>query len=259
MELLDNKHIPKEVFHWGYEYLDTTQEEQEKYWRVCDVVDSEFVYKSEKIYNSKTIADSKEVTNSTKISNGRTIEDSESVSDSSFVHRSQNIYGSKKVVDCADVCNSNDVFGSRNILNSNIIQNSRHIVRSANIDSCSVLYNCHSTIQSLFSSYLNDSAQCIFCSGLDHGYRMLFNKPIEVGLLDRIGEEFFDKVLNEEFKLMSFNESSTFLSLTNPPSEDIRTYFEKVTPEFWEWVKQLPNFDPFVMYNITFMPMWLDM
>ena len=84
---------------------------------------------------------------------------------------------------------------------------------------------------------------------------MLFNKPISLYNFNEIYENFLYMIQNEDINLiLDDNNSSYFNGLANTQIEAIFN----VSDSFINWIKTLPNYDNFIMYQITLNPIWLN-
>lgn len=109
MEILDNKKIPKSIFHWGKENLNVSEEEIQKYLQVCKIINSTNVSFSEEVFDSNDV------------------ERSSNIVESNSVLKSQNIYNSSAVVNSDSVTKSSGVSQSKQVtFSKNIIHQSYH-------------------------------------------------------------------------------------------------------------------------------------
>lgn len=249
---IEKVHLPEHFLHWGYEHLDPSKEEEAAYWKKVKVTDSLGVYQSYHVENSSVVSksrvvwdsnivyDSKEVRASAVILNSQFIEESLSVANSSFIERgtyildSTNITDSKEVVESTYVGNSQGVFKSTNILNGTAIWH------SDNLTDCG------------FCSHCKDLTRSLFCSQMEGGDLLLFNKPIDEARYKMIARQ-FDKfgvflTLMEEWQNGNYIPKAYY---------DYRKHFQAIKEAFWQWVRTLPNFDPEIMYSLTFDPQFL--
>lgn len=258
MKLLDNKHIPIEILHWGYQHLDVNAEEIEKYYQRCGITESKEVLVSERIHNSCFINQSKDVTDSKFINDSVDITDCVQVSYSSFIKRSRHIYNCETVEDTHGATESKEIYKCGNVIDSSNIRDSWGVANCRNLTNSQFIYRSTLSEDCHFSSFLTGCYKCIFCSGLNGKQFYLFNKPIS--------QKEWEKIFNNEFSVR-INEEAFFLLKDNSKlnsyyvakkETSFRNYFSLISENFNKWVKSLPNFDPFVMYQITFDEKWLE-
>ena len=248
-EIIQNRDIPKEFLHWGFSHLDATDEEIKLYEKVLDITNTTGYFESEKvsdsqqvrfsseIENSKDIYRSKKVKNSYSIYSSNNIEDSSNVNTSAFCSNSKVILNSTNITDSNMIINSNCIIRSNSIIKSEFITESACIIDSSNTESCNFLMDC---------SNMRDS---IFCLGLDGKEYYLFNKPISKIMYENISFQ-FSKYITLPLKMISTSNENLVSAQVNNFSK----FFENLSDDFWQWVKTLPNYDPEILYSMTFNP-----
>lgn len=246
-EIIQNRNIPKEFLHWGFSHLDATDEEIQLYEKVLDITNTTGYFESEKvsdsqqvrfsseIENSKDIYRSKKVKNSCSIYSSNNIEDSSNINTSAFCSNSDIILNSTNITDSTMVINSNCIIRSNSVIKSNFITESTCIINSSNTEDCNFLMDC---------SNMRDS---IFCLGLDGKEYYLFNKPVSKIIYENISIQ-FRKYITLPLKMLFITSENLITSQINKFSE----FFENLPDDFWQWVKTLPNYDPEILYSMTF-------
>ena len=246
-EIIQNRDIPKEFLHWGFSHLDATDEEIKLYEKVLDITNTTGYFESEKvsdsqqvrfsseIENSKDIYRSKKVKNSYSIYSSNNIEDSSNIKKSSFCINSEIILNSTNITDSTMVVNSNCIIRSNSIIKSNFITESTCIINSSNTEYCNFLMDC---------SNMRDS---IFCLGLDGKEYYLFNKPVSKIMYENVNFQ-FSKYITLPLRMISINNENLVSTQVNNFSK----FFEDLPSDFWQWVKTLPNYDPEILYSMTF-------
>ena len=256
MELLDNKRIPMEVFHWGKKMLPTTLEEIEKYWEVCRVTDSDFIYSSTDIARSTWVEESRNITSSHGITH------SNKVTNSSLIIGSDRVTDSRRVSGSKDVTCSKNVYGSEKILNSDQISVSREIENSNGVASSVQVrdsFNVYNSQQINNSAFISNSQfldNCCFCCDASYGKNLLFNQPADEALI----REIYDKISMDyhgEIMQPVFIDGEHFVTRVTH-NINFGTFYSEISKEFWNWVKTLPNYDPMLMYRMTYLPIWLE-
>ena len=250
LELLANKDVPKEILFWGEENLSVSKEELEKFNEVCGIKNSTRVFRS---YN---IEDSDLISNSSNISASKVIKFCK------FINNSNVCFSSNDVEKGSFIFNSSEIGNSEYCLNASNIEDSVDISASSNITNCSHIYNSHymghaimvygSTLSEscYFSSSLKNCKKCLFSIDQESKEHLLFDQPISEMVYQQVLRALLIKLKHETIKLYT-EKKDDFLGTLIEPKIDFSTFFNELSPEFWEWVKTLPNFDNFIMYQIA--------
>ena len=246
-EIIQNKNLSKDFLHWGFLHLDATDEEKKIYEKVLDITNTTGYFRSEKvsdsqqirfsseIKNSKDVYHSKKIKNSYSVYSSNNVEDSSNVHDSSFCTNSKIILNSTNVTDSTMIVNSNCIIRSNSIIKSSFITESTCIMNSSNIESCNFLRDCRNMKNS------------IFCTGLEGEEYYLFNKPISKIMYENINFQ-FSKYITLPLRIVSTNNEN----LVSTQINNFSKFYENLQDDFWQWVKTLPNYNPEVLYSITF-------
>lgn len=259
IDIISHKYATPEILHWGFHNFTTTPEEQEAYWvrlnvnvpNRCtiyesdNITDSCYVSRSSNITNSNFVFSSAEVSNSNDIMGSQTVEDSNQVFISEFVYGSNKVYYGKNITESTNIVNSDYVVRSRSVMNSAVVTDSCFVSaldsgRTKNIKNSAFIYECI------------NMKRCMFCSGIDNGENLLFNKPIDADELDLImkqlksvlGDYSADYVRDGEW-------SGKEIPLKTPQIEhNLISQYSKLSEKFWRWVATLPNYDSQILYTI---------
>lgn len=257
-EVINNPKANREFLHWGFSHLTTSEEEKLAYYNrlkivncnpdtiykshninnsdyvidSCHIIDSNYIFSSSKIDGSSNVIGSKVVTNSNKIYN------------SSFVTDSERVLGSVNVTDSTNIVNSDYVVGSVNVFNGNMITDSYFVSGIAP-------GRCMDVTDSAFVFECKNVKNCLFCANISDKEYYLFNKPI--------AEKHYKIIMKQFLNLIDGNEAALVLEwpanqipLDIPRiNRNIATQYSTLSNYFWEWVKSLPNYDPWVLYTIT--------
>ena len=257
MELLDNKHINAEILHWGFENLNVDAAEVDKYYQRLGIVDSTEVVRSERISGSHFVWASKDITSSkfcqncNSVNHSTQITDSSNISESDGIYRCDDVKFSKCIIDSKCVDKSYVISDSTEVRGSYGVANSRNMIDSTFTYRSSLCEDVH------YSSFMTNCHRCLFCTGLKDAHYHIFNEQVSPELFDQIYEAFAQKTEDESIYLMADNiESKTYY--VSKKIMDFRQYFSLITTHFDEWVKGVPGFDPFIMYQITFNKKWLE-
>ena len=252
IDLLDNRHIPDEILHWGAEYLPVSAEELKKYYERVNVVDSTNCSMSSKITKSNNIFKSINISNSNFIKLSQNVIDSENISSSQSIKTSKYVNNSISVEYSELIVNSKNITKSVNIANSSDLDYCFNISNGKNLLNCDTMYNSSLCEYSGFSSFLIGCHKVLFCSQLNQSSFMLFNKPISEALFYEIWEQY--KTITKNVEIIEDN-SNIFYG--GAPIVRFDTMFKKLGEDFKNWVKTLPNYDNFVIYQITLCEEWL--
>ena len=252
LKLLDNKHIPVEVLHWGAEYLPISKEEEEKYYKRVGVVNSTHCFMSSKIENSNYIYKSVDVNDSKLVKLSQNIVDSKKITSSQAVRVSERVNNSISIDHSNLIVNSKNISKSSNIANSSDLNYCFNIFNGKNLSNCDTMYNSSLCEDSGFSSFLIGCYKVLFCSQLNQSSFMLFNKPISKTIFDEVWAQY--KLMEKEIEVI---EEGKEIFYNGTAITRFDTMFKKLGEDFKNWVKTLPNYDNFVMYQITLCEEWL--
>lgn len=253
LHIIEKGHIPAHFLHWGYQYLDPNEEEKSAYWAKVRVTNSMGVHQSTDIADSSLIADSsfiercEAIYRSTQISDSSYVVGSDYVYNSnyigmsSFVESSERVMNSKNITDGRHVYASNYAVRAVSIFESNNIMDSHIIWKSENLTDCGFCFGCHNVKHALF------------CEGQADAEYLLFNKPIDQMRFEATHRQFARFLppvhFTDEWKVWNGDLPRVH--------HDYRKHVVEVPGSFWQWVKTLPNYDPKVMYSLTFDPQFL--
>lgn len=253
LHMIEHGHMPYHALHWGYKWLDPNEEEIAAYWQRVAVVDSEGINESDHVTNSKIVSHSSTITDSEEIYRSKNVNASNYITYSEDVENSQDVGNSSFIWDSRQVLNSSNITNSEEVFESTYIVNSDGVFRSSNIVEGMGIWNSHNLTDCGYCADCKDLKNSLFCQGAEDGEYMLFNKPI-------------DKVRFETI-YKQFKKFSPHAQLTEPwkriqgqtprVNYNYKKHHAGISIGFWRWVRTLPNFDPMVMYSITFDPQFL--
>lgn len=252
-DLTKDRHIPKEMLHWGRQNLNYSSEEFEAYCAACDIIntenhwsslkvhDSNFVVKGENVERSERIFHAKEVTESYDIVYSETITNSTQIFTSSMVSFSSLVAHSVNITESKNVCFSTMVSRSTNIFNSKYVFSSSEIIKSENVTDSYFCNNC------------KNIKNCMFCDGISDVEYYLFNKPTTKEHF----ELFVQQYKNYMQGLLNFSSNwpeNLIKAYTPSITQKIYEWYKVIPEKFWKWSRTLPNFDSMIIYNITMLP-----
>ena len=251
IDIINMPHIPHSFLHWGMNSLTTSFEEKAAYYarlnikdseRVLDseeVVGSTDVFKSREIYDSNNVVKSEQVTYSNCVNEGININNSSRVDDSSCVMGSDLVIQSTNVKDSAYILSSNYIIGSRNVCDSTAITKSSIVLYSEKITNSSFISHC-SNLQN-----------CLFCNDLHDQQYCIFNKPVEKDIFDFVVEQYksFD-IPDMQLGTLPISVIWDSVSIYHSP----RAYLQVINSDdkLYNWIKHLPNYNPDILYDITY-------
>ena len=261
MDVINHRFVDPEILHWGFTNLTTTAAEKEAYYAKLkiDCVDCSTIYHCNDITNSKWVTRSSNVSLSEyifgsqdvdacdNVLSSNNVQDSHQVFNSEFVYNSQAILGSKNINDSSNIVNSDYVVRSHSVYNSANVTGSafvtgfafgrsKHIKNSRFVEECSNIKNC------------------LFCRGISDAEYMMFNKPVDPEDYDMIIKQ-LDRLLKDwEMELVKDRvwPSQTIPLDTPVIQRNVIKQYSGLPESFWRWVKTLPNYDPMVLYSITY-------
>jgi hypothetical protein len=261
IEVIKHKTVTPEFLHWGFSHLTTSATEKEAYWERlnvhCDnmysiymsnnVADSKWVSRSTQVANSSYVFSSSEVTESNNVLSSNVVQNSSKVYESDFV------FSSKKILHCQNVTDSHDVVYSDYVVNSHSVRNSAAVTNSAYVDGwlpgqTKQIKNCRFIMDCV------NLKNCLFCHKVQNGEYLLFNKPIDAEDYENILQQLDRMVNNFESELVKESEwPSNIIPIDTPRIQhNILEQYSGLPTSFWRWVKTLPNYDPAVLYAITY-------
>lgn len=252
LDLLKNKHVPPEILHWGAQFLPVSPEERKKYEEYVEINTSANCERSEKVFDSANVYYSHNVKNSNfikfcrDIRNCDDITSTENADSSAFIRNSDFIQSSQKII------NGKNIFDCVNVINSSGINRSTNISNCRDISSCDKLWSSTGCKYSGFSSFLTDCEKVLFCTGLKYQACQLFNKPVEESVFQNVWDDYLARTSMAPIIIEKDN-SFYYEDEVNPRAEAI---FE-ITDSFRDWIKTLPNYNNFIMYQITYDKKWL--
>lgn len=255
-EIIAHKKVPMDFLYWGYSNSTLTDEEKQLFrerLNICcanpqTVLNSKNILDSEDVHYSRNIENSKYIFSSKFIKNSNMIHSSKKVEDSNYIFDSKDVVSSSKIYSSNHITNSNNVIISSNISDSNGIAYGNNISNSFCIIGAEdkILNNISS---SCFIFNSNNIKKCLFCSNIESGELLLFNKPISEYDFNMYYNEFLKQLRNWNPNFISnWGENNTNLVF---PSINLRQNFLKYIPkDFIIWIKSLPQYDEKLFHEL---------
>ena len=256
-EILQNPDVPVNFLHWGWQHLPYTEQDYELYLAICNIINSSQVYESDNVQNSDIVLHSSKIYDSSYIYDSLDVQNCYCVKNSSHVIKSKYIFKARNIKNSQNILDSTTIDFTSNSVSSKYITQSTNIFKSRLINNSSEIEYSHNIANSRFISHCANSENLYFCEGLENSQNMIFNKPLSLTYLDMIRQEYI-LLINTELKLFIKNEVDNFdlpKMILNP-----KTHYEDLftNKEIINWIRQLPNYDPAIMYKITYLPVFLD-
>lgn len=217
---------------------------------------SSIVQDSENVFNSKYVASSKDVRNSERVYSSTSVEDSR------YINVSLNVFGS------FEVNNSSKIKYSWNVSNSDEISNCYGVYSCEEVEYSFGIFNIYTGKEIYFSIDLENCSYCLFCSELKNKKFCLFNQEIDSRdwfvikelLLNEWSEE--DKNL---YKIISFEDddkewcgfkTSNYSATLSYIAQ--RNFFQGISSKFLKYIRSMPYYNDWLLYQITMNPKILE-
>ena len=243
--------------------------EVEKFEEVFEIVNSSIILRSFYIDSSSRVRDSENISNSKYVAFSKDVKNSEKVYSSNNVENSQYINVSLNIVDSSEIHGSSKVRYSQNIFNSDEITNCYGAYFCKDVEDSLGIFNISTGKEIYFSTDLEDCSYCLFCSGLKNKKFCLFNQEISSKdwfvikelLLNEWSEE--DKSL---YKIISFeDDNNEWCGFRYFPETDTnfsyvaqRDFFQSLSSKFLKYIRSMPYYNEWFLYQITMNPKILE-
>lgn len=264
----EEKVLFSELFSDWRTYVGMEPLEMEKFEEVFEITNSQVILSSFYIDSSSRVRDSENVFNSKYVAFGKDVRNSERVYASANVENSQYISVSFNVLDSAEVKDSSKIQYSQNVFNSNEISNCYGVYSCKEIEDSLGIFNVSTGKEIYFSTDLEDCSYCLFCSGLKNKKFFLFNQEIDSKDWFVIKELLLTEWSKEDknfYKIISFEDDdkewcgfkisnySTSLSYVAQ-----RDFFQGLSPKFLKYIRSMPYYNEWLLYQITMNPRILE-
>lgn len=253
IDVIKDKRIPKEMLHWGREYLTHSEEDLQAYAQVCNIINTEGFWYSQDVSDSRYIIKSKKVNNSVGVFGSTEVTNSHDVVDSEDILDSKQIFGSSMTDESEKIFKSSNITRGINICNSTMVADSKNIIDSSNVFDSSEIIRCVNTSNSYFCQDCKNIKHCMFCEGLDGAEYYLFNEPIEQKYFELFEKQYL-KYLTEKLDFIREWPEEILAAVSVVPTRKFDDWYYPISSRFWKWVRTLPNFDSMLIYNITMLP-----
>lgn len=263
------KALFSKLFSDWHTYVGMEPLEVEKFEEVFEIVNSSIILRSFYIDSSSRIQDSENVSNSKYIAFSKDIKNSERVYASSNVENSQYISNSFNVLDSAEVKDSSKIRYSQDVFNSGEISNCYGVYSCKKVEDSLGIFNVSTGKEIYFSTDLENCSYCLFCSGLKDKQFCLFNQEISSKDWFVIKELLLNEWSEEDknfYKVISFEDDDKEWCGFRTSSNDSvsfsyvaqRNFFQGVSSKFLKYIRSMPYYNEWLLYQITMNPKILE-
>ena len=265
----EEKVLFSELFSDWRTYVGMAPIEVEKFEEVFEITDSHIILSSFCIDSSSRVRDSENVFNSKYVAFGKDVRNSERVYASSNVENSQYISVSFNVLDSAEVKDSSKIQYSQNVFNSDEISNCYGVYSCEEVGDGLGIFNVSTGKEIYFSTDLEDCSYCLFCSGLKNKKFCLFNQEIDSRDWFVIKELLLNEWSKENknfYKVISFEDDNKEWCGFRTSSNDSvsfsyvaqRNFFQGISSKFLKYIRSMPYYNEWLLYQITLNPKILE-
>ena len=264
----EEKVLFSELFSDWRTYVGMEPLEVEKFEEVFEITDSHIILSSFCIDSSSRVRDSENVSNSKYIAFSKDIKNSERVYASSNVENSQYISASFNVLGSVEVKDSSKIRHSRNVFNSSEVLVCYGVYSCEEVEDSLGIFNISTGKEIYFSTDLEDCSYCLFCSGLKNKKFCLFNQEIDSKDWFIIKELLLNKWSKENknlYKVISFEDddkewygfkiSNYSANLSYVAQRD---FFQGLSSKFLKYIRSIPYYNEWLLYQITLNPKILE-
>lgn len=264
----EEKVLFSELFSDWRTYVGMIPLEVEKFEEVFEITDSHIILSSFCIDSSSRVRDSENVYNSKYIAFSKDIKNSERIYASSNVENSQYISASFNVLDSAEVKDSSKIWYSQNVFNSGEVLDCYGVYSCKEVEGSLGIFNVSTGQEIYFSTDLEDCSYCLFCSGLKNKKFYLFNQEIDSKdwfvikelLLTEWSKEdknFYKTISFEDddkewygFKISNYSANLSYVAQ--------RDFFQGLSSKFLKYIRSMPYYNEWLLYQITLNPKILE-
>lgn len=249
-------------------YVGMESLEVEKFEEVFEIVNSSIILRSFYTDSSSRVQDSENVSRSKYVAFSKDVKNSERIYSSVNVENSQYINASFNVLGSAEVDGSSKIQYSQNVFNSGEISNCYGVYSCEKVEDSLGIFNVSVGKEIYFSTNLKDCSYCLFCSGLKDKSFCLFNQEISSKDWFVIKELLLNEWSEEEkklYKVISFedDDKSWYGFKTSNYSASLsyvaqRDFFQGLSSKFLKYIRSMPYYNEWLLYQITMNPKILE-
>ena len=250
-------------------YVGMTLLEVEKFEEVFEITNSSIILRSFCVDSGSRVRDSENVSKSKYIAFSKDIKNSEKVYSSVNIESGNYINASFDIFTSTEINNSSKIRYSHNIFNSDEILNCYGVYSCEKVEDSCGIFNISTGKEIYFSTDLEGCSYCLFCSGLKNKNFCLFNQ--EIGLKDWfvIKELLLNEWSEEDknlYKVICFEDDDNewygfrYFSKTDTSFSYVaqRNFFQNISPKFLKYVRSIPCYNEWLLYQITLNPKILE-
>ena len=243
--------------------------EVEKFEEVFEIVNSSIILRSLYTDSSSRVRDSENVSRSKYVAFSKDIKNSERIYSSVDVENGQYINASFNVLSSMEVNNSSKIQYSQNVFNSDEISNCYGVYSCEKVEDSLGILNVSTGKEIYFSTDLENCSYCLFCSRLEDKSFCLFNQ--EIGLKDwfvikKLLLNEWSKENKNFYKVTSFENDDKkwcgFRAYTNYGAGFSyvaqRDFFQGLSSKFLKYIRSMPYYNEWLLYQITMNPKILE-
>lgn len=251
IEVLQMRHLPFGIAHWGRINLSLNDEEIAAYEKFFNIENSKSVAQSSHVNGSEFVVNSNYITRCSYIKDSNSVVECVNVLRSDDIKESAFIYDSTFVENSSEINKSNYVVNSENIYKSVQVFDSENISNSSHIYDSNLIENCHDMTGCDFCRNCSGLTDSMFCFGVKDGRFLIFNKPVPEKIYNLFKTQ-IRRFVNFRMRLPSLEgEFSLLLDFIPMPARSEKLFVNANTKEFLNWVKTLPNYDSDIIFSIT--------
>ena len=264
----EEKVLFSELFSDWRTYVGMEPLEVEKFEEAFEITDSHIILSSFCIDSSSMVRDSENVSNSKYIAFSKDIKNSERDYASANVENSQYISASFNILGSVEVKDSSKIRHSRNVFNSSEVLVCYGVYSCEEVEDSLGIFNISTGKEIYFSTDLEDCSYCLFCSGLKNKKFCLFNQEIDSKDWFIIKELLLNKWSKENknlYKVISFEDddkewygfkiSNYSANLSYVAQRD---FFQGLSSKFLKYIRSMPYYNEWLLYQITMNPRILE-
>ena len=243
--------------------------EVEKFEEVFEIVNSSIILRSLYTDSSSRVQDSENVFRSKYVAFSEDIKNSERIYSSVNVENGQYINASFNVLSSMEVNNSSKIEYSQNVFNSSEISNCYGVYSCEKVEGSLGIFNVSAGKEIYFSTNLKDCSYCLFCSGLKDKKFCLFNQeigPKDWFVIKELLLNEWSKENKNFYKVISFEDDDKEWCGFRTSSNDSaslsyvaqRNFFQGISSKFLKYIRSMPYYNEWLLYQITMNPKILE-
>ena len=256
IDLIKDKHIPKEMLHWGRAHLTHSAEDLKAYCAACNIVNTKSFWYSENIIDSNNVVKSNNVESSTGIFNSKDVGYSTDVVGSEIVDGSDQIYSCEMVGNSKHILHSKNVNSCINVCHSTTITNSKNVYLCHDVFDSSEIIESQRVTDSHFCTGCSDIKNCMFCFDLHEAEYHIFNQPVTKERFELFARQ-YGRFMDVELNFIKDEWPTAMVAGIIPQENVYGHWYEPISDRFWKWAKTLSGYDAVALYIQTMLPRFI--